>query len=157
MNRRHIPISDAPHVPTVRTGVPKGVGKSDLSGPSQLLSSGILAPFTFLDAPGVRVGTLPHTDGETEAQVPNGESGVFFYPSICSVGRSHQASFYKSSSFPEALAAVMGHPYPAGDGRVLVTTRKVSSLSASQPGSLLPWMGLVACPLQPSSCPVLAP
>lgn len=67
--------------------MPKRVGKSDLSGPSQLLLSlGVLAPSTFLEAPGVRVGTLPHTDGETEAQVPNGESGVFFTPPFCVLG-----------------------------------------------------------------------
>lgn len=59
---------------------------------------GVPAPSTFLDAPRVRVGTLPHTEGETEAQVPNGESGVFFTPLFCLLGDPTKSLFVRTAA-----------------------------------------------------------
>lgn len=88
--------------------MPKGMGKSDLSVPSQfLLPLRILVPPTFLDAPGGQGGHPAPYRWETEAHVPHAQSGVFFTPPYYLLGDPTKPLFVR----PEASQKLWQLPW----------------------------------------------
>lgn len=125
MNRKQVPMSQAVLCTHNQDGdLKEMMVKSDLSVPSQfLLPLGILAPCTFLNAPGGqgrgwRSGSElngPSQGLSAPCPIQTGaQSGMVFTPLHCLVWGSHQASFCKSRGFPEAAVAAMGRPTQLG-------------------------------------------
>lgn len=96
--------------------------------------------------------------GATEAQVPNGESGVFFTPLFCLLGDPTTSLFVRTAACQKLWQLPWATPTQlVKAGSWLPLGRLAASQPPRQAPCFLDGAGSVSSPLQSSSCPVLAP